>query len=151
MGNLKYWQTEIPEVKFLGLIRIAYYRNAGVLQFNLMRPENDGSLTIGKTLCLYEDSICRENLEALNFLMDILHLWRKRARAKYSKEITLAIPEMLDSIPENVKLENLGVQSDSNIAELSELDNSDNKAIAESPTLEKVSDDANNRKEDDVA
>lgn len=112
MGNFKYWQTEIPEVKFLGLIRIAFYRKAGVLQFNLMRPENDGSLTIGKTLCLYEDSICRENLDTLDFLMNILHVWRKKGRAKYPKgDIASAAPDALVNVSKGVELKNSYVQN----------------------------------------
>ena len=81
MNILKYWQRELPKVKIMGKTRLAYYEAAGVLQISLLHMENDGTLKIGKTVCLYRDSIIRENLDSLNFLMDVLHLWRKQGRA----------------------------------------------------------------------
>lgn len=81
MSKLKYWQVELPKIKIIGKIRLAYYEKAEVLQFNLLHQENDGTITIGKTICLYKESIHRGNLDSLGFLIDILHLWRKKTRA----------------------------------------------------------------------
>lgn len=82
MENLKYWEREIPKVKILGRVRIAYYEHAGALQFSLMNQAADGSLAVGKTVILYEDYVTRETLPAIEFLMDVLHMWRKRGRAR---------------------------------------------------------------------
>lgn len=110
MESKKYWQLELPKIKILGRVRVAHYEKAGVLQFNLLHQENDGTLKIGKTICLYRDSIHRENLDSLNFLMDILHMWRKQGRANnpadrhYDISEVIILPEsepsVGDSLPE---------------------------------------------------
>ena len=80
MENIRYWDKELPVVKIMGRTRIAHYPKAGVLQFSVLHQNPDGSLEIGKTVCLYEDSITRDNLPAIEYLMDVLHMWRKRGR-----------------------------------------------------------------------
>ncbi len=75
-----YWAKEIPEVRFFGRKRLAYYKKAGVLQVSLVRQENDGTILIGKTICIYKDEADRGNLPVINFLIDIFHDWRKHAR-----------------------------------------------------------------------
>lgn len=82
MKSEKYWERELPEVRILGKTRIAFYPNAGVLQFSALSQDADGTLRIGRTICLYEDNIFRSNLNVIEFLMDILHIWRKRGRAR---------------------------------------------------------------------
>lgn len=86
MNESKYWEREFPQVKILGRTRIAHYAKAGVLQFSVLHQAADGSLEIGKTVCLFEESVSRENLPAIEFLMDVLHMWRKRGRCKNPNE-----------------------------------------------------------------
>lgn len=109
-----YWEDEVADVRVIGRTRIAHYKKAGVLQFSVLSHGLDGVLHIGKTVCIYKNSIVKDNSykrndDGIRFLMDILHLWRKETREnfphsekKYNKCEIVVLPdkETLDKVSE---------------------------------------------------